>query len=90
MARGEVFLDFDDGHGCRPDTYSTDLTGYGQVAVGEEFTVREKMFGRLLAGGFKARVRVKAVEARGRSFHVLHVEVLEDLTPQPTGQREMF
>lgn len=45
---------------------------------------------RLMRGGRKLRVRVVRVEKVHRSYHRLHVEVLQDLTPEETGQGELF
>jgi hypothetical protein len=70
----------------------TDLTGNGIVYEGTEFVARELWPNedRLIRDGRKLRVRVKAVERVSRSYHVLDVEVLEDLTPERAEPGELF
>jgi hypothetical protein len=91
MARTHVHLVLPDGASFHAQT---DLHGHGIVHAGEEFIARECWsFGsgtRLMKGGRKLHVRVKEVERRGRSYHLIHVEVLQDSTPERTSQVELF
>ena len=85
MARTNVFLRFDDW----TSYWRTNLTGRGSVAVGEIFEVREvRQCGRsrLVPHGQRLKVRVTAVERRSRTYHILDVEVLEDLS-EPREQQ---
>jgi hypothetical protein len=89
MARTKVFLRLPDDVEIMA---ATDLTGYGNVIVGEEFTARELWSfgkGKLIPNGRKLRVKVREVEVLGQSYHVLHVDILEDLTPQADSE-ELF
>jgi hypothetical protein len=90
MARGEVFIE-DERGSIR--AWRTDLTGHGNVRIGEEFTVRELgQFGcgGLVKCGRKLRVRVVSIDAKGRSFNVLKVKILQDMTPCPLQQDTLF
>ena len=94
-ARSKVYVRLPEGYAHRRgDTFlaRTDLTGHGIVREGEEFTAREMwpMGDRLMKGGRKMRVRVVRVERVTRGWHILHVEVLKDLTPPPVKQGELF
>ena len=89
-ARSEVFIEGDRGD---VRLWKTDLTGHGDVAEGDEFVIRQvEQFGkpRLVKGGIKRRVRVRSVRRESRSYHVLSVDVVEDLTPQLHQQRDLF
>lgn len=90
MARTDVFLQLPNGSHMHA---KTDLTGHGIVRVGEEFVARERSgFGRspLIPGGKKLLVRVLEVTKVNRSYHILRVDILQDLTAEPVEQRQMF
>jgi len=84
MARTEIFVK-DDSGGVQ--LWRTDLTGYGDVKVGEEFTIRElHQRGRcgLVKDGIRRKVRVVSVEEYRRTFHVHEVETIEETAAPET------
>lgn len=84
-ARSKVFIE-DDGGDVR--LWKTDLSGYGDINEGDEFIIRElSQYGRstLVKDGIKRRIRVVDVNRQSRSFHILKVEILEELSP-PNGK----
>lgn len=89
MARGEVFIVLPTGESFPA---RTDLAGHGAVGDGEEFLARETWANGqgLKRGGRRLRVRVARVEKVHNSYHRLHVEVLQDLTPPPQRQGDLF
>lgn len=87
MARGEILMVLP-GHD-EPITAKTDLTGYGSVRVGEKFIARRVLFGKTKGNG-KWRVRVREVERIRRNYHIVHCDVIKDLTGATSAQHAMF
>jgi len=81
MARTNVFIE-DNG---KVRLWRTDLHGHGDVTEGEKFVIRElEQYGSggLVKDGIKRRVRVHTVRRESSNFHVLSVDVLDDMTPE--------
>lgn len=84
-ARGKVHLLLPDGTRMLA---RTDLTGHGVVSAGTEFLARELWttgHNRVMKGGRRLRVVVVEVERVHRSYHILRVEIVKDLTPEESS-----
>lgn len=90
MARTTAHLRLPNGSGFFA---RTDLHGHGNIGEGEEFIASERWgFGNcpVMRGGRRLRVRVSRVERLNGRHHVLHVEVLQDLTPPRVVRGKLF